>query len=105
MKGQIATLIAQQQAAQAAAIKAALAQLANQGNGASSVPASDVGGSAIPNLPAPSPRAAAAIAYAEAQLGKPYIWGGNGPVGYDCSGLALASWENGRWSQRSAAKR
>jgi cell wall-associated NlpC family hydrolase len=31
--------------------------------------------------------AAKAIAYAELQLGKPYIWGGNGPVGYDCSGL------------------
>ena len=31
--------------------------------------------------------AAKAIAYAQQQLGKPYIWGGNGPVGYDCSGL------------------
>ncbi len=31
--------------------------------------------------------AAKAIAYAQLQLGKPYIWGGNGPVGYDCSGL------------------
>ncbi|AHH94439.1 C40 family peptidase [Kutzneria viridogrisea] len=30
---------------------------------------------------------AKAIAYAMQQLGKPYIWGGNGPVGYDCSGL------------------
>ncbi|MFI1301877.1 C40 family peptidase [Streptomyces sioyaensis] len=28
-----------------------------------------------------------AVDYALAQLGKPYIWGGNGPVGYDCSGL------------------
>jgi hypothetical protein len=36
-----------------------------------------------------------AVLFALAQLGKPYIWGGNGPTGYDCSGLALAAWENG----------
>ncbi|MFD5615864.1 C40 family peptidase [Kitasatospora sp. NPDC127060] len=28
-----------------------------------------------------------AVDYALAQLGKPYVWGGNGPSGYDCSGL------------------
>ncbi|BFV58307.1 hypothetical protein KCMC57_up34110 [Kitasatospora sp. CMC57] len=27
------------------------------------------------------------IAFASAQLGKPYLWGGNGPSGFDCSGL------------------
>ncbi len=36
-----------------------------------------------------------AVLFAFQQLGKPYIWGGNGPVGYDCSGLALASWSQG----------
>lgn len=30
------------------------------------------------------------IAFAEQQLGKPYIWGGNGPHSWDCSGLSLA---------------
>ncbi|MGF1428796.1 C40 family peptidase [Kitasatospora sp. LaBMicrA B282] len=28
-----------------------------------------------------------AVDYALAQLGKPYLWGGDGPDGYDCSGL------------------
>ena len=36
-----------------------------------------------------------AVLFALQQLGKPYIWGGNGPVGYDCSGLALAAWTHG----------
>lgn len=36
---------------------------------------------------APSGRAASAIAAAQAALGKPYVWGANGPAGFDCSGL------------------
>ncbi|WP_435603272.1 C40 family peptidase [Streptomyces sp. bgisy130] len=34
-----------------------------------------------------------AVDYALAQLGKPYIWGGNGPVGYDCSGLVQQAYQ------------
>jgi cell wall-associated NlpC family hydrolase len=38
-------------------------------------------------------RAKAAIDFATAQLGKPYVYGGVGPDGYDCSGLVMKSFE------------
>ena len=38
--------------------------------------------------------AATAIAYARAQLGKPYEWGGTGPDAYDCSGLVWAAYQS-----------
>lgn len=42
-----------------------------------------------------APGAAAALAYARAQLGKPYQWGGAGPDSFDCSGLVMRAWEAG----------
>ena len=39
-----------------------------------------------------SSKVAAAIAFARAQLGKPYLLGGSGPSAYDCSGLTKAAW-------------
>lgn len=34
----------------------------------------------------------AAVNFARAQAGKPYVWGGVGPGGYDCSGFMSAIW-------------
>lgn len=36
-----------------------------------------------------------AVAYARAQLGKPYQWGADGPDSFDCSGLTMRAWEAG----------
>lgn len=38
------------------------------------------------------PQRAAAVSYALAQLGKPYVWGATGPDAFDCSGLVQAAW-------------
>jgi cell wall-associated NlpC family hydrolase len=35
---------------------------------------------------------AAAVGFALAQLGKPYVFGAQGPDTYDCSGLVMAAW-------------
>jgi cell wall-associated NlpC family hydrolase len=32
------------------------------------------------------------LRFALAQLGKPYVWGGTGPNGWDCSGLTMRAW-------------
>ncbi|MGW9205662.1 C40 family peptidase [Embleya sp. NPDC055664] len=51
---------------------------------------------AAPESTAPSGKTAAVIAFARAQLGLPYVWGGDGPAtgdaGFDCSGLTQAAY-------------
>ncbi|MFM1727683.1 NlpC/P60 family protein [Prescottella soli] len=62
------------------------------GNGSASLFAGS-GDIAIP-LPIASPRALGALAAATTQAGKRYVWGGNGPDVWDCSGLV-------QWAFRS----
>jgi cell wall-associated NlpC family hydrolase len=50
--------------------------------------AGDPGGS----TGSPSTRVEKVLAFAEAQLGKPYVWGATGPNSYDCSGLTQDAW-------------
>jgi cell wall-associated NlpC family hydrolase len=53
-------------------------------NGSSSSSSSATGSASSP--------ASKAVNYATAQLGIPYIFGGTGPTGYDCSGLTMMAW-------------
>jgi cell wall-associated NlpC family hydrolase len=50
------------------------------------------GGEVRPGDIQASGRAAAAVAYAMAQVGKAYVWGAAGPSAFDCSGLTMAAW-------------
>jgi cell wall-associated NlpC family hydrolase len=71
LKGEIAALVAQQEAAKHAA---------------------EVQDFDPNNLPPVGGGAGAAVAYAKAQLGKPYEYGAAGPNSFDCSGLTMAAW-------------
>ena len=58
---------------------------------------SSSGGAPPVSNPAPNQTAAVqrVLAYAKAQLGKPYRWGAAGPNSFDCSGLTMQAWARG----------
>lgn len=79
VKGDLVTLVAQDQAARDA-------QLAPQGGSGGG------GGQTFGNIPAVGGGAGQAVAFAQAQLGKPYCTAGTGPSCFDCSGLTMEAW-------------
>ncbi|RMI04920.1 C40 family peptidase [Cellulomonas triticagri] len=64
-------------------------------NPAPSNPAPSNPAPVAPPAPTPPPAssgAQTAIAWAQGKIGLPYLWGGTGPNGYDCSGLTQGAW-------------
>ncbi|MEV3968982.1 NlpC/P60 family protein [Streptomyces sp. NPDC050698] len=83
-------------ARQQAARQTAQDQAAGQQDGGSSASGSTGSGSSSVTVPADSSyatKADKALAFARAQIGKPYVWGAVGPGSYDCSGLTQAAWK------------
>jgi cell wall-associated NlpC family hydrolase len=113
VNGEIAQLVAEEQARkEAAALAAAQQRYVDAAAASAAAPAPSSGngtgagtntsrGSSGGSGPAPAPSAnvpvngggaSAAIAYARSQLGKPYCYAGAGPACFDCSGLTMRAW-------------
>jgi cell wall-associated NlpC family hydrolase len=91
---ELARKLAAERAAAAEAARAAAARQRASAAASSSAPGSS-GGDSSPALSGGGGSAGRqAVAYARAQLGKPYIWGAEGPGGYDCSGLTMMAWRS-----------
>ncbi|GHH48700.1 C40 family peptidase [Streptomyces umbrinus] len=80
--------LARQQAADAERRRQEAAQGTGTSTGAGSASGTSGSGSA-----ASTAKADKALAFARAQVGKPYVWGASGPGSYDCSGLTQAAWK------------
>ncbi|MEP6661632.1 MAG: NlpC/P60 family protein [Acidimicrobiales bacterium] len=94
-KGDLARLLRQEQerraAAEAAAVRARLAQRRSSSTGSTGTSAGPA--RVVRQPPAPSAGAAGAVEAAMSQIGVRYQWGGASPeTGFDCSGLTMWAW-------------
>jgi cell wall-associated NlpC family hydrolase len=89
VNGEIAELVAQEEAKRRAAEAARTAAqvVASPISGSRSAPTFDTS-----KIPPASGSAGAVVGYASAQLGKPYCYAGVGPDCFDCSGLTQQAW-------------
>ncbi|MEU8739786.1 NlpC/P60 family protein [Streptomyces halstedii] len=86
-------LARQQAAAKAEADRAAKEKAAGQGTGSGTGPGTGTGTGGTGSDAGYASKAEKVLAFARAQIGKPYVWGATGPSSYDCSGLTQAAWK------------
>ncbi|MHC3468307.1 C40 family peptidase [Streptomyces sp. 7R007] len=89
---------ADRKAAELAAQQKAAAQEASASSGTSTGTSTGTGtssgtGTGTSSDGSYATKADKALAFARAQIGKPYVWGATGPDSYDCSGLTQAAWK------------
>ncbi|MFF2998307.1 NlpC/P60 family protein [Streptomyces sp. NPDC057950] len=85
---------ADREAAELAAQRAAAEKKARETEPRRGTPSGTTGTSGTPATGSSyATKAGKAIAFARAQIGKPYVWGATGPGSYDCSGLTQAVWK------------
>lgn len=99
VEGEIADLVAEEQARREAELAAATPAPAPAPTPPPSAGGDGGGNQNTTPAPAPPPSghggASAAVGYAWAQVGKPYCYAGTGPACYDCSGLTMMAWAQG----------
>ena len=107
VKGELADLVAAEAAKREAARLAASPPPVAAGGGVAGPTTATAKGLTSPATAGPAPPraagppppvsggAAAAVAEAERQIGKPYVYGGAGPDSFDCSGLMMWAWRKG----------
>jgi len=88
-----AELARQQAAEQAAAQQESGGTSADTGSSSTAPSPSPSGSGSGSEDPSYATKADKALAFARAQIGKPYVWGATGPDSYDCSGLTQAVWK------------
>ncbi|MCW8217989.1 NlpC/P60 family protein [Streptomyces halstedii] len=86
-------LARQQAAAKAEADRAAKEKAAGQGTGSGTGSGTGTGTGGTGSDAGYASKAEKVLAFARAQIGKPYVWGATGPSSYDCSGLTQAAWK------------
>ncbi|MCX4674805.1 NlpC/P60 family protein [Streptomyces sp. NBC_01433] len=82
--------LARQQAAEAEAERKAGEEAAKKDGGGGTGGGTGTGSGSDSGYAA---KAEKVLAFARAQIGKPYVWGATGPASYDCSGLTRAAWK------------